>query len=59
MCTLCGLPTTHSNLAQVLGVLTLVSGITTTFLGAWIVVRSAQVRHLLSTLARKFPSSRK
>ena len=43
MCVACGLPTTHSNTAQILGILTLVSFTMTTFIGAWWILTSVKL----------------
>jgi len=46
MCTICGLPSSHTNTVQTLGYLTLASFTLTTFLGAWLIVTSAKVKRL-------------
>gem|GEM_PF-2322264 len=53
MCTVCGLPSTHSNLTQTLGYLTLFSFTLTTFLGAWWIVTSARAKYLIKRAYKK------
>jgi hypothetical protein len=47
MCTVCGLPTSHANTAQTLGLLTLLFGSLTAYTGAWLVVSSARIQRWL------------
>ena len=45
MCAVCGLPSTHSNLTQALGWATLFSFTLTTFLGAWWIVTTLNIKN--------------
>ncbi len=53
MCVACGLPTTHSSTAQILGTLTLVSFTLTTFIGAWWILTSVKLIEQCKRLWRK------
>jgi hypothetical protein len=59
MCTVCGLPTTHSNLTQTLGILTLLSFSITTFLGAWLIITELKLRGALQRLHTLFSLKKK
>jgi ABC-type nickel/cobalt efflux system permease component RcnA len=53
MCVACGLPTTHSNVTQVLGWVTIFSFTLTTFLGAWWVVTSLPLKKRFESFTAK------
>ncbi len=53
MCAVCGLPSTHSNITQLLGWATLISFTLTTFLGAWWIVTSLKLRDKIKKIINK------
>lgn len=53
MCAVCGLPATHSNVAQFFGWATLFSFTLATFLSAWWVVTSLKVKKGFKSLREK------
>jgi len=53
MCAVCGLPTTHTSTLQTLGMITLVSFSITTFLGAWWILKTYQIRNRLTAWWKK------
>ena len=54
MCVTCGLPTTHSNLAQTLGLLSLISFGLTTFIGAWWILTTLKAKDWFKPVAKRF-----
>jgi len=53
MCVVCGLPSTHSNITQALGWATLFSFTLTTFLGAWWVVTTMDIKQRFTSFRGK------
>lgn len=54
MCTVCGLPSTHSNLVQTASLFSLYFFTLTTVLGAWWIVSSARVRRFVTKIKSRF-----
>jgi hypothetical protein len=57
MCVACGLPTTHSNVVQTLGLLSLLSFGLTTFIGAWWVLTAIKTKGWLRPLFESISKS--
>jgi len=55
MCVACGLPTTHSGITQAIGWLTLFSFTLATFVGAWLIVTSINLKKYLLAIRTKRP----
>lgn len=53
MCTVCGLPTTHSNLATALGTASVISFGILTFASAWWIVKTSSIRSLWKRCNKK------
>ncbi len=54
MCVACGLPTTHSNLVQTVGLLSLLSFGLTTFIGAWWILTIVRAKGWLKPFKERF-----
>jgi len=59
MCTVCGLPTNHSNFVQTLGLLSLLSFGVTTFIGAWWILTIIKAKGWFKPISKIFIKPRK